>query len=80
MTSAEQVAHYQTFGFLSLRGAFNPDEVAAIGAVFDQLLARERGGKPFAGESRQTFFGIAEQDPLLSQMVEGGRIYQTVEQ
>ena len=52
MTSAEQVAHYQTFGFLPLRGTFNPDEVAAIGAVFDQLLARERGGKPFAGDSR----------------------------
>lgn len=31
MITAEQVAHYKTFGFLALREAFNPDEVAAFG-------------------------------------------------
>jgi ectoine hydroxylase-related dioxygenase (phytanoyl-CoA dioxygenase family) len=78
--TAEQVAHYKTFGFLALREAFNLDEVAAFGQAFDELLERDRQGLPFSGEKRQTLFGIAEQHPLLTQLVEDDRIYQTVEQ
>ena len=52
MITAEQVAHYQTFGFLALRAAFKRDEMAAIGRTFDELLDQEREGRPFAGAKR----------------------------
>ena len=52
MITAEQVVHYQTFGFLALRQAFNRDEIVAIGRTFDELLDQERQGRPFAGAKR----------------------------
>ena len=52
MITAEQVVHYQTFGFLALRQAFKRDEMVAIGRTFDELLDQERQGRPFAGAKR----------------------------
>ena len=60
----EQIAYFQTFGFLVLRQAFQPDEMDAITQKFDELLDKERGGQPFPGESRQSLYGIAESHPF----------------
>ena len=80
MATAAWATHYKTFGIFVLREAFKADEMAAISRTFDAALKEERGGQPFAGDQRQTLFGIAEQHPLLTQLVEDDRIYQTVEQ
>ena len=79
MITKEQIAHFQTFGFLVLRQAFSPDEMDAISQKFDELLDKDRDGQPFPGESRQALYGIAEMDPLLTDLVEDDRIYETVE-
>ncbi|MCZ6680674.1 MAG: phytanoyl-CoA dioxygenase family protein [Candidatus Poribacteria bacterium] len=79
MITEEQIAYFQTFGFLVLRQAFGPDEMNAIGQKFDDLLDKDRGGQPFPGVSRQALYGIAENVPLLTSLVEDDRIYKTVE-
>lgn len=38
MITAEQIQHYELFGFLFLPRAFNATEMAAIGQAFDELL------------------------------------------
>ncbi|MCZ6680818.1 MAG: phytanoyl-CoA dioxygenase family protein [Candidatus Poribacteria bacterium] len=85
--TAEQVAYFETFGFLVLRQAFRPDEMASIGRVFDQLLEEDRQGRPFLDEKLrlryhrlQSVYGIVERHPLLMGLVEDDRIYETVEQ
>lgn len=80
MIPAEQAAFFQTFGFLALRQAFRPEEMESIGRAFDDLLDRDRQGRPFPGERRQALYGIAEKSPLLTRLVEDDRIYGTVEQ
>ena len=49
MITEEQIAYFQTFGFLVLRQAFQPDEMNAISQKFDELLNKERDGQPFPG-------------------------------
>ena len=62
MVTAEQLAHFETFGFLALRQAFNQEEIGAISEEFDRLLDQDRQGQPFPGESRQSLYGIAERE------------------
>jgi ectoine hydroxylase-related dioxygenase (phytanoyl-CoA dioxygenase family) len=76
--TAEQVAYFRTFGYLPLRQAFSPDEVAAIVREFDEMLAQERRGAPFPGTKRQTLYAMAEKSPLLTRLAEDDRIYETV--
>lgn len=80
MITAEQIHHYELFGFLFLPQAFNAVEMAAIGQAFDELLAQERQGQPFPGVKRQSFYGVAEHAPVLLQMLADDRIYGVVEQ
>src|SRR5690242_16950619 len=80
MITAEQVTYYETFGFLLVKQAFNPDEMAAISREFDNLLNQERQGQPFPGLKRQSFYGISEHSPLLMHLIEDDRIFETVEQ
>ncbi len=79
MTNEEKRAFFQTFGFLLERRLFGPEEMAAISHEFDERLSRERQGQPFAGQSRQSLYGIAEQSPSFTRLVEDDRIYKTVE-
>jgi hypothetical protein len=44
------------------------------------LLDQERQGRPFPGVKRQSFYGIAEQSPVLLQLLADDRIYGAVEQ
>jgi ectoine hydroxylase-related dioxygenase (phytanoyl-CoA dioxygenase family) len=75
----QQVAYFETFGFLVLRQAFDVDEMAAFGARFDEMLTEDRGGIPFPGARRQSLYRLAELDPLFTAMVADDRIYKTVE-
>ena len=38
MITTEQIAHFQTFGFLALPQAFFSNEMTEISRVFDNLL------------------------------------------
>lgn len=80
MISSEQIAYFQTFGFLGLKRAFDAAEMADIAREFDTLLNQERQGQTFPAQKRQSLYRIAELSPLLTRLVEDARIYETVEQ
>ena len=74
MLTAEQVAHFETFGFLVLRQVFSAQEVATIHKETDDIFDEARGGKPYAGELEpiQPFF---ERRPFMAGIVADDRIY-----
>ena len=85
MITAEQIAHFQTFGFLALKQAFSSNEMAEIVRVFDNLLEKDQQGKPALDEKQQSryhrlqsVYGIAERHPTLTGLVADDRIYETV--
>jgi ectoine hydroxylase-related dioxygenase (phytanoyl-CoA dioxygenase family) len=80
MLTAEQQGYFETFGFLVMRQYFSPEEMAAIQRDFDEVLAEDRQGRPFAGEKRQAVLGFAEMRPRLMQLLEEDRIYEPIEQ
>ena len=77
--SQEHITFFQTFGFLLLKQAFSAEEMAAFSARYDEMLDGERGGAPFPGKSRQSLYGIAEKEPLFTEMVADDRIFGTIE-
>ena len=54
MLTAEQESYFDTFGFLFMRQYFSPEEMGEITHEFDEVLATERGGKPFTGGEQST--------------------------
>ncbi len=80
MLSEQQVAHFETFGFVVLRQAFSPQATADIIRNFDEVLAEDRHGQTFAGEKRQIVLGFIEQRPLLTGLVESDLIFEAMEQ
>ncbi len=87
MITTEQIAHFQTFGFLALKQAFSFDEMAEISRIFDNILEEDRQGQPTLDEKQQSryhrlqsIYGIAGRDPLLIGLVADDRIYETVSQ
>ena len=80
MLSAEQQAHFETFGFLVLRQAFSAEATAEISREFDEVLAEDRQGQAFAGQKRQAVLGFVEQRPLLTGLVESDLIFEAMEQ
>ena len=50
MLTEEQVAHFETFGFLVLQRLFSAQEVATIRKETDEIFDEAGGGKPYTGE------------------------------
>ena len=80
MLTTEQIAHFETFGFVIRQQCFSATEMAEIISTFDDVLTEDRQGQPFAGEARQAVLGFIEKRPLLSGLVEDDRIYLPLEQ
>ncbi len=79
MLTAQQVAHFETFGFLFLRWRFSPEEMVAITREADALWAEDRQARPDLGEHR-IVAPFIEKRPLLSQLADDDRIYGPIEQ
>ena len=80
MLTAAQKSHFETFGFIVMRQAFSPKEVAEIVREFTDVLEEDRKGQPFEGEKRQAVLAFVEKRPLLRQLVEDDRIHSPIEQ
>ena len=78
MLTAEQKLHFESFGFLVIRGYFSADEMAEITREFDDGLTRDRQGQPFDGKKRQGVFALVETRMLW--LLEDDRIYEPIEQ
>ena len=71
----EQVTHFETFGYVVLRGLYSPEEMAGISEDYDDVTAEDRGGKPFKGPKRQQVIRICDRRPRLMQLIDDDRIY-----
>ncbi len=80
MLTEEQIAHFETFGFVVRRRCFSTSEMEEISDAFDEVLAEDRRGEAFDGKARQAVLGFIEKRPLLSGLVEDDRIYLPLEQ
>jgi hypothetical protein len=77
MLTKEQLAYFDTFGFLFLRQAFSADQMAALISAAEQVW--EANPPPHLdGEQRLNHF--VERHPALSQLAIDERIYPAVEQ
>ena len=75
MLTPEQIAHFNTFGFLVMRQVFTPAEMAVIVREANEIMDEERGGRPFDGVKRQFVQPFFERKPFLSQLPADDRIY-----
>ena len=78
--TSEQVTHFETFGYVVLRGLFSPEEMAEISEDYDDVMAEDRGGKPFKGPKRQQVIRICDRRPRLMQLIDDDRIYDPIKQ
>lgn len=78
MLTPQQLAHFRTFGFLFLPGAFTAEEMTAFIRAAEELWKEtpdpEEDGN---GEKRLNYF--VERQPLLTQLVTDERIYPIIE-
>jgi hypothetical protein len=72
-----QKRHFDTFGFLLLKGALSADEVAEVSREAGRLWESAREGRRF-GEP-QVVAPFVEHSPMLTKLVEDDRIYGTIE-
>ena len=75
MLTSEQIAHYETFGFLVLRQLFTPEEAAIMREEAEEIFTEDRGGKPFPGAESQFVQPFFHRRPFLSGVVADDRIY-----
>ena len=77
MISAEQKAHFDTFGFIHLRQQFSLKEMEEVTREADMLWEEHREGRPL-GEN-QGIQEFVEKGPVMTRMVADDRIWSTVE-
>ena len=80
MLTEEQIAHFETFGFVVRRQCFSTSEMEEISDAFDEVLTEDRKGRPFDGKARQAVLGFIEKRPPLWCLVEDDRIFEPLEQ
>jgi hypothetical protein len=80
MLTPAQVQHFESFGFVILRGCFDARETGEIRRHLDELLAEEREGKPYDTRGRQLMLGFMESRPELIDLLEDDRLYRPLEQ
>ena len=69
MLKAAQKAHFDTFGFLTLKQALSPDAVAKATSEADSIWEADRGGRP-SGEDGQGVVPFVEPSAVLTRFVE----------
>ncbi len=76
----KQIAHFETFGYVVLRGLFSPEEMTEVSQAYDEVMEEDLGGKPFTGPKRQQVLGICSMRPRLMQLIDDDRIYNPIKQ
>ena len=75
MLTTEQIAHFETFGFLILRQLLSRDEIAIMKRESVEIFDEVRDGMAFDGKQREPVQPFFERRPFLSKLVEDDRIY-----
>ena len=79
MLTPEQIAHFETFGFLLLRQTFSTHEMKEITRDAEKLWAEYRQ-REVAGEQDIHKNYFAETSPVLTELIDDDRIFNPVEQ
>jgi len=77
--TSEQIAQFDTFGFILMRGLFSQGEMKSIEDGFETIMVQDRGRKEYRGE-RQSLEPFAEKEPILTSLADDDRIYKPIEQ
>jgi hypothetical protein len=80
MLSDQQIAFFDTFGYLVLPGLFSAKEMEVIDREFKDVMAEDRAGQEFQGDKRHAVTACAEIRPALRAVIEDDRIYGALEQ
>lgn len=78
MLTEQQKSHFETFGFLLMKGCFSEGEIEQISQAFDHVLDDDRQGEAFSGEKRQAVLGCIEKHQVLSTLVTDDRIFEPI--
>ena len=78
MLAPAQVAHFTTFGFLTLRRVFAAAEMAEITREANQVWQEDRESQP-QERPYQILFPFVEQRPRLAELADDDRIYLAIE-
>jgi hypothetical protein len=73
--TAEQIAHWEAFGFLVLRQLFKPDEVKALREAATEVVNQQGGGNAFTSAPRFGMGSFLERHPALANWVDDDRIH-----
>ena len=79
MLTQQQIAHFETFGFVVLRELLSPSEMGPITEGFETIMLQDRGGHSYGGE-RQSLEPFAERLPHLTTLAADDRIHAPIEQ
>ena len=75
MLTPEQIAHYETFGFLVLRQLFNAEEAATIEREAEEIFDEVRTDRLLEGHRWEAVQPFLERKPFLSMLPDDDRIY-----
>ena len=75
MITAEQKAHWETFGFLMLRQLFAPDEVKVMREAAIEVVNQQGGSNSFTSDPGFGTGAFMERHPALANWVDDDRIY-----
>ena len=75
MLTSEQIAHFETFGFLVLKQHFSTDEIAIMKTEAEEIYLEDRGGDQFDDIETQYIQPFFERKPYLSSLIDTDRIY-----
>jgi ectoine hydroxylase-related dioxygenase (phytanoyl-CoA dioxygenase family) len=78
MLTAQQQAHFATFGFLWLRQCLRADEIAAIRQAAEAIWQEERQRRGLADDAYLTLPTFLERSPTLMALLTDERIYGAV--
>ena len=79
MLTPEQIAHFETFGFLFMRQVLSSQEIKKITREAEKQWEEYRRGEA-VGENGISMDYFVEMSPVLTELVEDDRIFQSVEQ
>lgn len=80
MLTKQQYLHFQTFGFVMLRGVFTEDELALINDEFAEAMDAAYRHDPFDGTKRHWVPMFRESAPFFSELLEDSRLCDVAEQ
>ena len=76
MLTQEQIAHYDTFGFLVLKGLFSADEIDEFRSASLSVMSDLRGGCDYIKTHNQAVQPWFERHPSMENLVDDDRLHQ----